>query len=180
MNQRSFAIAFVLFSGVVASIASSPYATGPLGGGPGRVIVETDRYNPGTQSLQMLDLGLQSRSGMDALVLNGFSSPHQGGALVSTTSSSDSWRYLKCHHLAILVDGRPLQPDAVDHDGTVGRGYVLEHVSFRLEDEDLHALAMAKSFELRLCADEFFAGAAQLTTLKDFARQAALEENADD
>jgi hypothetical protein len=82
--------------------------------------------------------------------------------------SSDGWRYLSHHPLNLLVDGKrwSLQPTL---NGTVGRGYVLEHMWVRLSAAQLADLAAAKSVEGKLGIDEFALDRGQLAAIREFA-----------
>lgn len=66
-----------------------------------------------------------------------------------------SWKYLRCHSVAFLVDGKPLGTASAKHDGqTMTRG-VIENISVDLELSDLETMAAASSIEYRICNDEF-------------------------
>jgi hypothetical protein len=82
--------------------------------------------------------------------------------------SSDGWRYLRHHPLDLLVDGKrwSFQPT---HDGTVGQGYVLEHIWAHLTEAQLADLAAAKSVEGRLGINEFALSRDQLAAIREFA-----------
>jgi len=60
--------------------------------------------------------------------------------LITLNSTTyDGWFYLKAHDMALASSETRLAPET-DHDGTIGRGYVIEHVSAILSMDDLRAL----------------------------------------
>lgn len=68
--------------------------------------------------------------------------------------SSPDWRYLKCHDVAMLIDGHPAATGEVHHDGDVVRGGVVETLMFEVPPETLEAMAESELVELRVCRDE--------------------------
>jgi hypothetical protein len=77
--------------------------------------------------------------------------------------SPDGWRYLKCHTMSALADGKPFELGPSTHDGDTIRGSaVLESVSVSLAWPDFAALSRARTVELRLCRTEIQVPAARL------------------
>lgn len=75
------------------------------------------------------------------------------GAMLVFSRGSADWRYLRCHHVDMLVDGQPLALTDEEHDGRVLRGGVSEHVSVRLDGAALQVLLAAREVRARICAD---------------------------
>jgi len=97
------------------------------------------------------------------------------GAYLVLQAKADSWQYLRCNSLTLLADGTRLRVETT-HDGTVGRGYVLEYVSFTLKAPDLRKLAHASTLKGKLCNTVFGLSPAQIGTLKKFYETSALRE----
>jgi hypothetical protein len=74
--------------------------------------------------------------------------------MLSSTSRS-GWKYLKCHHLSFLVDGRPYSVEGEKHDGNVGTGYVSEHISFDVPRALVDEMGRGRVVEGKLCNTEF-------------------------
>jgi hypothetical protein len=69
--------------------------------------------------------------------------------------SSESWRYLRCPTLFVLVDDKPVTVKNPSHGGEVETGYVIEFVTGSIEWGDASsALAAARKFEYKTCNDE--------------------------
>ncbi|BAH39322.1 hypothetical protein GAU_2280 [Gemmatimonas aurantiaca T-27] len=75
--------------------------------------------------------------------------------LLMVQSRSAQWEYLRCHDLLFLVDGKPFETPAADHDGRVLRPGVGETVTVMLPPAALIAMANATKVEAKLCRDEF-------------------------
>lgn len=84
------------------------------------------------------------------------------------SDSDDSWVYLEHRPVTLLVDGGRMRFDP-DHDGTVGRGYVLEYMWVRPSDMQSQKLLGASEIEGQLGIDEFKLGTDQLAAIKEFA-----------
>jgi hypothetical protein len=68
--------------------------------------------------------------------------------------SSESWRYLSCHPLSILVDGHQVTGSPAVHHGEVGRGYVIETVSSVIPWDQAEPFLKASEIEYKVCNDE--------------------------
>lgn len=68
-----------------------------------------------------------------------------------TLPANRGWRYLHCHQVHGLADEYRVAPTDVEHDGRVMRGGVIEHINFRLSQQDLQALAVAQHIRFRVC-----------------------------
>jgi hypothetical protein len=88
--------------------------------------------------------------------------------LYFVSRSSESWVYLKYRPLILLVDSNRMEL-SIDHDGTVGKGYVLEHMWADLSDIQLAKISAAKTVEGRLGSDEFVLQPNQIAAIKEFA-----------
>lgn len=71
-----------------------------------------------------------------------------------STSSRGGWRYLKCHTVDVLADGRPAPIGRTKHDGDVADREVRERITARVSRETLIQIARARLVEIRVCADE--------------------------
>ena len=78
-----------------------------------------------------------------------------------------TWEYLRCHGVDALVDGQPLSLKS-EHDGIVGRGYVVETVLSAVPLDDFLRMVNADEVEFRVCRTEFKFGEA-MQAMKDFA-----------
>ena len=91
-------------------------------------------------------------------------------AVVLSFISSDSveygWRYLDCHMVAAMMDGRPFPLAEAEHSGDVGDGYVLEHITVPVTMEQLRQLSGAKDVKLRVCNDVVGLSSQDLGALK--------------
>lgn len=87
---------------------------------------------------------------------------------VSFSSQSKDWRFLEHHDLDLLVDGRPVHV-ALDHGGSVGDGYVLEHMSTQMPLAQFLQIAKAKTVEGRLFITEFKLRPDHIEALRDLA-----------
>ena len=89
--------------------------------------------------------------------------------LVSLAFVSDSWEYLKCSNVSMLIDGKPVDLPEFEHDGTVGRGYVIEYLKTMTSIDLARKIADAqRSVELKVCTDEFVMPRALITSAKKF------------
>ena len=52
--------------------------------------------------------------------------------IIAFSLRSSSWAYLRCHSLNCLADEEPVELPPTKHDGRVGRGYVIEHVTITI------------------------------------------------
>jgi len=84
-------------------------------------------------------------------------------------SKHATWKYLECHSLYFLLDGKKQLAVDTDHSGDVGRGYVTEFVSGTLTLKDFLAIVSSTKVEGRLCNDEFRFSLNQMCALQDFA-----------
>jgi hypothetical protein len=89
--------------------------------------------------------------------------------MVDLSFTSDSWEYLKCSHVSMLIDGEPVELPEFNHDGTVGRGYVIEHLNVMTSTDLARKIADAqRSVELKVCTDEFVMPRAVVDSAKRF------------
>jgi hypothetical protein len=68
-------------------------------------------------------------------------------------SSNESWRYLTCHSVYLLIDGKPFRSIKTQHRGSVGRGYVLEFIKTDLTFEEIKEISKATKVEFKICND---------------------------
>lgn len=93
--------------------------------------------------------------------------------LMIKTTSRD-WQYLECHSLDFLADGDPIHADKVTHDGSVGRGYVLEFISANIKPGNLLKIANSQVVRGRLCNTEFALTPAQISKFRELAVEGTL------
>lgn len=88
---------------------------------------------------------------------------------------SSEWRYLRCHTVDMLADGRPVPLPDFEHEGDVGRlirsPVMHERVTATLPKETFDAMASASSIRVRLCNDVIEFSAEQVATVHDFVRR---------
>jgi hypothetical protein len=78
------------------------------------------------------------------------------------------WKYLRCHELHLLVDGKPFPVTALFHSDT-NRTITIETEIIQLTREQLARLAAASKIEFKVCNDEGVLPDALLQDIKDFA-----------
>lgn len=83
------------------------------------------------------------------------------------SDSDDGWVYLEYHPFNLLVDGERMKFE-IEHDGTVGKGYVLEHMWADLTASQFKALSSAKTVEGKLGSHEFALKPNQIAAIKEF------------
>jgi hypothetical protein len=142
---------------------TSPPATAPSVAIPdrptashsGELKVEFDRFrNYTTASLSNIPLG--KGLNLAAYYLMPGNTPGRPERVIfMLTSSSDDWRYLRCHSIDLLVDGIPYSVGRTDHDGRVGTGYVLEFITFSVPTDEFLRMAVATRVEGKVCNTEF-------------------------
>ncbi|MDR2012805.1 MAG: hypothetical protein LBQ20_07170 [Rhodanobacter sp.] len=93
-------------------------------------------------------------------------------AITLYTTANDGLKYLRCHSLQWLADGKPVKmPKDVIHEGKTGNGYIIEVLIQMVDIATIDTLATSSKIEFKVCADEFVAADVDLKTFKDFARQ---------
>ena len=84
---------------------------------------------------------------------------------------SETWKYLTYHPLRLMLnDSDRLDLGDGDHDGTVGSGYVLEHMIVDLPVPQFLEIVAAKTVEGRLGLTDFTLKPNQLEALRDLAQ----------
>ncbi len=81
-----------------------------------------------------------------------------------------SWKYLRCHDVVMLADGSPFPLDASKHDGTVGRGYVMERVGVDVSFAKAEELSRAKLVEFKICNTEGRFSEGDMEDLRNFVK----------
>jgi hypothetical protein len=82
---------------------------------------------------------------------------------------ADTWEYLKCYGLTWLLDGRTTLSPKTNHEGDVGRGYVLEIITSLIPVSQFLQIVNAKTVEGKLCNTEFALTIEQMEALRDVA-----------
>jgi len=157
--------------GTFAAIATVLIATHALG----KVEEKFDRFDQRTSVILTVGLGPRVDSAKIQLVAiggyEGSKAPqdNQSPVLLGLRFTNKTWEYLRCHHVAWLVDGWPIPTPDFEHNGSVGEGYVIETVRGHVEPEVARALANAKtSIEFKICNDEFKVGKSGIDEFRSF------------
>jgi hypothetical protein len=125
------------------------------------VEVKYDRFRDATGVILKVDVFDRRTRKSTLMLISSFKGEKRSEAppdhmVFSLISTSDDWRYLSCRIAAMLVDGKPVSFPPLEHDGTVGRGYVMEHLKGETDLAFAKAIASAKtSIEMKVCNDEF-------------------------
>jgi hypothetical protein len=90
--------------------------------------------------------------------------------LLTVFSGGDTWKYIDCHDLSILVDDNHAMNLPSDWDGQVeDNGDVGEWVMVGLAIDEFLEIVNATKVELKLCNDEFALSSDQMEALRDVA-----------
>ena len=81
---------------------------------------------------------------------------------------ADAWKYLNCHDISFLVDGKPFEPAGTDFGSQMSGSLTIEIVYVALTREQLAAWAAAQKIEFRVCRDEHTFDATFMQDIKDF------------
>jgi hypothetical protein len=79
----------------------------------------------------------------------------------------DGWRYLEYHPIIFLVDGERMKFEP-DHKGSIGDGYVLEHLWVQPSKDQFIKMVHAKKVQIRVGLDQFDLSDSHLRALKDY------------
>lgn len=88
-------------------------------------------------------------------VLTGFKGKTNLGFAAAFVFSHDSWKYLECHSVYLLIDGNRFRPIKTKHKGSIGRGFVIEYIQLDLTFEELELLSKAERLEIKVCNEIF-------------------------
>ena len=91
---------------------------------------------------------------------------------IMLSSTSESWKYLRCRSVDFLIDGKLFSAPAPNHDGRAGRGYVLEFLSFSIPTEVIKKIGAAQLVEYRVCNDEYVLGVDDIKGLAELVKDA--------
>lgn len=89
---------------------------------------------------------------------------------ISLVFAESEWRFLECHTVDVLADGKPVEVGEATHEGKVVDGGVLELVVVPLTRPALDVLSTATMIELQVCREEFVLrpeGAARFKAMLD-------------
>jgi hypothetical protein len=124
----------------------------------GEVKTESDRFTGETTiSLTTKPSGVGSQD----LFVTGKVKPDgtvPGGFIIMFVSIQNGWKYLRCHSMHWLLDGKPLEMPDTKHDGEVGNGggmVIEEIVTLGVSEEKLRAIGHADKIEYEICNDAF-------------------------
>lgn len=67
---------------------------------------------------------------------------------------NSSWEYLRCHDVAMLADGVPVQLSPAEHSGNAGRSSVIEHINVSVTFDTARKLSESQLVEFRVCNTE--------------------------
>lgn len=79
-----------------------------------------------------------------------------------------SWKYLECHSVAFLADGKPVAVERSSHKGSVRPGFIGETISSTLKPTAVSQLAQAKKVEMQLCHTEYTFDEGDMKVLREF------------
>ena len=74
--------------------------------------------------------------------------------LISYTIENITWKYLRCHDVNYLADGKPVRPLTSSHQGKIERGYVTEQIQAPMSWSSALTLAAAGKIEVQICGNE--------------------------
>ncbi len=89
-----------------------------------------------------------------------------GGYSVVFCSESSDWEYLESHDFDCIVDGERISIGEGKHDGTVGRGYILEFLNYELSRDFLEKLSNSTNAKCRISFRKFDFGDSARTAIK--------------
>lgn len=155
---------------LVAVIAAMPFVT-LRAQAPGEVTSTFDRFDNQTL-VRLRGAGIgEDLTFNAAYVMPGKLPSPPRRVLLTLVATPRSWEYLKCHTLALLVDGARIATTEPSHDGDVMTDYVIEQVAVSVSVESVRRMARAKSVEGKLCNTEFALTFMQRSALRDFVAQ---------
>lgn len=91
-------------------------------------------------------------------------------ASISNPRRGTSWRYLSCHQVNWLADGKPVVSREAKHNGDVVRGGVIEFVSQELPLASLKQIGDAQTVEYRVCRDVYTLSSQDIEAVGQVAR----------
>jgi len=75
--------------------------------------------------------------------------------LIFSTISSMDWKYMKCHDLVMVVDGKRLDLPPATHDGDVETPLIYEYVAVEMDLATYLKIATGTKVEGRICNEKF-------------------------
>lgn len=90
------------------------------------------------------------------------------GCMIVFSLRSPSWAYRHCHSLSCLADGSPVKLPPSEHDGRVGKGYVMEFISVMIPFTIVERFSKCEKVEFKLCNAEFTLTKQDMQDLKTF------------
>lgn len=145
----------------------------PPSGTVPRVVTETDEFR-GSTIHKIEGVHLTSDRGR-ALGVRFLAVPEDPDPWLVVHSTSDDWEYLRCHSVAMILDERRGSLPS-DHDGSVGRGVVVESVRVHLTPALLVAMARGSDVRIRVCSDVLVIDTALRSLMLEFAQRVWREE----
>jgi hypothetical protein len=76
-------------------------------------------------------------------------------SLIFSTISPMDWKYMKCHDLQMVVDGKRLDLPPASHDGDVEMPLIYEYVEVDLDLETYLKIATGTKVEGQICNEKF-------------------------
>lgn len=130
-----------------------------LGSRPDDAVVDFDRFkNVTTVRVDVTIRPLPPRIfSMSATLFGAFPGrvpPAEARGALSLSMRAEDWVYLKCHDVAMLIDGQPADLGAEHYDGDVIAGGVIESIMVPLPRPTLERMSQAARVEMKLCNDE--------------------------
>lgn len=158
-----------MVSAVVAADPSFP----PLRGSQHDCKIEVRYDRIKGEATETVDLG-KLAGGLKLQIFNFYNGEKRPALTPADTvdlhfgNRAETWEFLKYRELTLLVEGKRFEYQEPKHDGSVGRGYVLEHMWCEIKVSDLIRFANATTIEGKLGIREFRLTANQIAGLKDF------------
>lgn len=124
---------------------------------PSTFVVKNDRFEQRTKITYDMP-GSAFNGYMDFTVMSDFSTKGRWAPVYSMmlTITGQEWKYLHCHEMDWLVDGKPMNFWSTRYDDQMGSGdYVMEFFNITPKRTSLEALAKASKVEYRICNTEY-------------------------
>lgn len=95
--------------------------------------------------------------------------PNEFSLVLYFSGTSSEWQYLRSRlSVDFIIDGERLHLGEADHDGDVGRGFVMEHMPVRITREQLLQIAEAQTVAGQLAHTRFDLHPTHLERIRGF------------
>lgn len=89
-------------------------------------------------------------------------------------AKNETWQYLDCHRVDILVNGKPVRPDKVAHNADVRGWGVTEFITAFMNSASFSQITEAQTVKGRVCNDIFELSQDHLNVLKALGKEAGI------